>query len=434
MTAPPPAPPPSPPVELQVGGVPASSLPDVAERVVKSVVSVGIARHVRVRHGFGPGGDAVQEGLGSGVILSADGVILTNNHVVADADEVQVSLHDGRVVQAEVVGADPKTDVAVIRLKDPPADLVPIEVGDSDTLRLGEVVLAVGNPFGVGQTVTMGIVSALGRADLGIVDYEDFIQTDAAINPGNSGGALVDLHGRLVGINTAIYSRSGGSQGIGFAIPSARARQIADDILSDGKVDRGFLGVSIQDVDAKLADAMSVPPGGVLVTDVAPGTPAESAGVRPGDLVLEMNGKRVDDVARFRYAVAASGPDAPFTLTVLRDGQRQTLSGALADASANETAPVGLAATGHAVLEPLTDDLRQSQGLPGRVQGLYVRDAGDGVLAEAGVHAGDVILDANRVPVTSPQELGRWLTEAKGAQLLLRLYHQGDVRFVVVTP
>ncbi|MCA9494315.1 MAG: trypsin-like peptidase domain-containing protein, partial [Myxococcales bacterium] len=207
VETPPPTPAPAPAAELQIGGVPASSLPDVAERVVKSVVSVGIARHVRVRHGFLPGGgDAVQEGLGSGVILSADGVILTNNHVVADADDVQVSLQDGRVVQAEVVGADPATDVAVIRLKDPPPDLVPIEVGDSDALRLGEVVLAVGNPFGVGQTVTMGIVSALGRADLGIVDYEDFIQTDAAINPGNSGGALVDLHGRLVGINTAIYS------------------------------------------------------------------------------------------------------------------------------------------------------------------------------------------------------------------------------------
>ncbi len=422
-----------PAAELQIGGVPASTLPDVAERVVRSVVSVGIQRRVEAhRDPFRGPHQGLSEGLGSGVILSADGVVLTNHHVVEDAERVRVSLNDGRVLDASVVGSDPKTDVAVLRIDAPPADLVPVELGDSDALRLGEVVLAVGNPFGVGQTVTMGIVSALGRADLGLVDYEDFIQTDAAINPGNSGGALVDLRGRLVGVNTAIYSRSGGSQGIGFAIPIARARRIADSILANGHVTRGFLGVSIQDVDARIAEVMSLPPGGVLVSDVAPQSPADEAGFRAGDVVVELDGKPVQDVARFRYEVASAGPGATFSAVVLRDGERHTLNGRLGDADRPaEQEAAGL--VGGARLEPLTEALRREADLPPRIRGLYVRDAGDGPLARAGVHAGDVVLDVDRVPGDAPAALQRQ-HEAGGGPVLRRLNHQGDVRFVVVEP
>jgi serine protease Do len=288
----------------------ADTLPDVAERSVRSVVSVATRRA------------PAAEGLGSGVIIREDGVVVTNHHVVAGATEVLVTLPDGSRHAADVLGTDPKTDLAVLRLQDPPAGLEPLPFGDSDSLRLGEVVLAVGTPFGVGQTVTMGIVSAKGRADVGIVDYEDFIQTDAAINPGNSGGALVDLRGTLVGINTAIFSRSGGSMGIGFAIPASMAVDVVEEILEDGTVDRGWLGVAIDDVE----------PGqrGVLVRAVQPGTPAERAGLRSGDVVLAFDGQPVSGASRFRNRVAAAGSDHEFEVVVLRDGQQQTLRGVLA--------------------------------------------------------------------------------------------------------
>jgi S1-C subfamily serine protease len=295
----------------------AEVLPEVSEGAVRSVVSVANPHTLS-------GG----QGLGSGVVVSADGIIVTNHHVIEGSDQVIVALNTGEQQRATVVGTDPKTDLAVLRLSDPPDDLVPLAFGDSDDLRLGEVVLAVGTPFGIGQTVTMGIVSAKGRADMGIVDYEDFIQTDAAINPGNSGGALVDLDGTLVGINTAIFSRTGGSQGIGFAIPASMARPIVDAILAEGEVDRGFLGVQIRDLPFDDREALGLA-GGALIAGVQAGTPAAAAGLQAGDVVVEYMGQPVPDAARFRNRVAATGSDRPFEAVVLREGRREVVKGML---------------------------------------------------------------------------------------------------------
>ncbi len=301
----------------------AEVLPEVAERAVSSVVSVSTRSAAR----FSVRGPAPQ-GLGSGVIVREDGIVVTNNHVIAGAEQVLVTLPDGSVHRADVVGSDPSSDLAVLRIVDPPEALLALPFGDSDGLRLGEVVLAVGNPFGIGQTVTMGIVSAKGRSNVGIVRYEDFIQTDAAINPGNSGGALVDLDGTLIGINTAIFSRSGGSQGIGFSIPASMATEIVEDILTDGAVDRGWLGVLIADVEPAIADGLGID-GGVRIDGVQAGTPAADAGLRADDIVVAFQGEPVSDVTRFRNRVAKTGSDRPFEIEVIRDSRRRTLRGTL---------------------------------------------------------------------------------------------------------
>jgi len=262
--------------------------------------------------------------LGSGVIVSPDGYILTNHHVVASADEIEVSLADGRHASAHVVGSDPDTDLAVlkIRLKNLPA----ITFGHSKRLHVGDVVLAIGNPFGVGQTVTMGIVSALGRNHLGISTFENFIQTDAAINPGNSGGALVDTDGNLVGINSAIYSRSGGSLGIGFAIPVSLARQVMRQIIQNGSVTRGWVGVEAQDITPRLAESFHLPrTSGALIAGVLRNGPADQAGVRPGDILVKINQQPIEDSSTMLNVVAALAPGAEATLTVVRDGRRINL-------------------------------------------------------------------------------------------------------------
>ena len=258
-----------------------------------------------------------QEGLGSGVIVSPAGYILTNNHVIEEADQIEVVLNDGRKTVAQVIGTDPETDLAILKV-----DLTGMPVvtlGDSDALAIGDQVLAIGNPFGVGQTVTSGIVSALGRTQLGINTFENFIQTDAAINPGNSGGALVDINGHLMGINTAIYSRSGGSMGIGFAIPTSTARTVMEAIVRDGKVTRGWIGVEPQDLTQELAESFGVPPGsGVVITGVLQNGPAAQAGMRPGDVVTHLADKPVGNVTQLLSAVAALVPGTPSTLDIIR--------------------------------------------------------------------------------------------------------------------
>ena len=264
-----------------------------------------------------------QGGLGSGVIISASGYILTNNHVVDGADAIEVVLNDTRKASAKVIGTDPDTDLAILKIE---LDKLPVIVlGDSDSLQVGDPVLAIGNPFGVGQTVTSGIVSALGRNQLGINTFENFIQTDAAINPGNSGGALVDINGHLMGINTAIYSRSGGSMGIGFAIPVSTARQVLDGIVRDGQVTRGWIGVEPQDLNAELAETFNIKPaalkaGGVIITGVLQSGPAAQAGIRPGDVITAVNGKPVGNVSQLLTAVAALKPGTAAPLSVLRGG------------------------------------------------------------------------------------------------------------------
>ncbi len=267
-----------------------------------------------------------QSGLGSGVIISSSGYILTNNHVVESADEIEVILNDSRKAKAKVIGTDPDTDLAILKIE---LDKLPVIVlGNSDALQVGDPVLAIGNPFGVGQTVTGGIVSALGRNKLGINTFENFIQTDAAINPGNSGGALVDVNGALMGINTAIYSRSGGSMGIGFAIPVSTARQVLDSIVKDGQVTRGWIGVEPQELNAELAETFNVKPsaaqkGGVIITGVLQNGPAAQAGIRPGDIITAVDGKAVSNVSELLGAVAGLKPGIPAPLTVLR---KDTLS------------------------------------------------------------------------------------------------------------
>src|SRR3990167_8599916 len=271
---------------------------------------------------FGEQGKAQpQAGLGSGVIVSPAGYILTNNHVIEEADQIEVILNDGRKSAAQVIGTDPETDLAILKvnLKDLPV----ITLGDSDALAIGDQVLAIGNPFGVGQTVTSGIVSALGRTQLGINTFENFIQTDAAINPGNSGGALVDTNGHLMGINTAIYSRSGGSMGIGFAIPTSTARSVLDAIVRDGQVTRGWIGVEPQDLTPELAESFGLASGtGVIITGVLQNGPAAQAGIRPGDVIVGVAGRNVTNVAQFLSAVAALQPGKSATLDVVRkDGK-----------------------------------------------------------------------------------------------------------------
>ena len=266
-----------------------------------------------------------QGGLGSGVIISSSGYILTNNHVVEEADEIEVILNDTRKAKAKVIGTDPETDLAILKID---LDKLPVIVlGNSDSLQVGDAVLAIGNPFGVGQTVTGGIVSALGRNQLGINTFENFIQTDAAINPGNSGGALVDTQGNLMGINTAIYSRSGGSMGIGFAIPVSTAKQVLESIVKDGQVTRGWIGVEPQELNPELAETFSIKARtGVIITGVLQNGPAAQAGVQPGDVITAVNGKSVSNVTELLGAVAALKPGIAAPLTVLRKDSKSEVS------------------------------------------------------------------------------------------------------------
>ncbi|MBZ0232870.1 MAG: trypsin-like peptidase domain-containing protein [Deltaproteobacteria bacterium] len=310
-----------------------TQISDVAERVVDSVVNISTTQTVEAGPFLfdpffadpsspfhGEPDQRKAKSLGSGVIVSEDGKILTNAHVVRNAEEILVTLHDGTEHEAKLLGTDPKSDLAVLKLERAKGNLRPLPFADSSRLRLGEVVLAVGNPFGVGQAVTMGIVSATGRASMGIVDYEDFIQTDAAINPGNSGGALVNLRGELVGINTAILSRTGGYQGIGFAIPTNMASPIMNALIADGKVNRGWLGVTLAPLDARAQAKFRVATG-VLVAQVGTDTPAEKAGLSAGDVIVAVDGTEVRDVARLRNAVAIKGAGKTTTLDVRRDGK-----------------------------------------------------------------------------------------------------------------
>jgi serine protease DegQ len=311
---------------------PQASYRDAARTSLPSVVHIYTTQEIKAqshplfedpifRHFFGerPEGKTQRNsGLGSGVIVSSNGYILTNYHVIEAADDIQVSLNDGKTHKAKVIGSDPETDLAILQIK---AEKLPsITFGQVDTLRVGDVVLAIGNPFGVGQTVTMGIVSALGRSHLGINTFENFIQTDAAINPGNSGGALVDTAGHLVGINTAIYSRTGGSNGIGFAIPVSSARSIMEQIIQNGAVVRGWIGVEAQEITPELAESFGLPDNdGALIAGVMRKSPADSAGVRPGDVLLSVNGKAVKDPQVMLDLIAALKPEERAAFRLRRD-------------------------------------------------------------------------------------------------------------------
>ena len=321
------------------GHEPSESFATAATKVIPAVVNIFTQQTIRspahpaqqdpvFRYFFGDRLDArprQASNLGSGVIVSPNGYILTNHHVVAAADQIQVALADGRTLPARVVGTDPDTDLAVLKID---ADKLPaITFAQADSLKVGDWVLAVGNPFGVGQTVTAGIVSALGRTHLGINTFENFIQTDAAINPGNSGGALVDANGNLVGVNSAIYSRTGGSQGIGFAIPVSIARQVMEQIIQSGSVTRGWVGIEVQDLSPELAESFNLNTvEGALIAGVLKGGPADVGGIRPGDILLAINNKKVTNSATLLNLIAALQPGAQAQLTVSRKQQSQVLN------------------------------------------------------------------------------------------------------------
>jgi len=316
-----------------------ATLADAAQKTLPSVVNIFTSKQVRTpthplmndpffRRFFGaPQENPTQRvsNLGSGVIVSADGYILTNHHVIEAAEEIQIALQDGRNLTAEVVGSDPETDIAVLRVKQ--EKLHPITFAQADSLRVGDMVLAVGNPFGVGQTVTMGIVSALGRTHLGINTFENFIQTDAAINPGNSGGALVDAAGNLVGLNTAIFSRSGGNLGIGFAIPVSILRQVMDQIVKNGSVVRGWVGIEVQDITPEIAESFSLKSSqGALIAGVLRGGPADRSGIRPGDILLAVDGNAVRDSSSLLQLISALKPGSPAKLRLMRERNEMQLS------------------------------------------------------------------------------------------------------------
>jgi len=310
-----------------------ASFADAAQEALPGVVHIFTSQEVRrhpfindpvFRHFFGDrfGPDSQrQSGLGSGVVVSAEGLVLTNNHVVESADEIEVAFHDGRKTKAKLVGADPESDLAVLKItSDKP--ITPITFAQAESLRIGDVVLAIGNPFGVGQTVTSGIVSALGRTHLGINTFENFIQTDAAINPGNSGGALVDSNGHLVGINTAIYSQSGGSMGIGFAIPVSLAKSVMEQIIKTGSVTRGWIGVEVQDMTPELAESFGVRLGeGALIAGVMRGSPADKAGIKPGDVLQKIDAQPVKDAQTMLDLIAALTPGAVAKFGLSREGK-----------------------------------------------------------------------------------------------------------------
>lgn len=382
-----------------------------------------------------------QEGMGSGVIVSADGYVLTNNHVVTGADVIKVTLNDRREFTAKVVGTDPQSDLAVIKID--AENLPAVTFADSSKLEVGDQVLAIGNPFGLGQTVTSGIVSALGRATLGL-DYQDFIQTDAAINPGNSGGALVDVKGRLVGINTAILSRSGGFQGIGFAIPSDLARSVMEQLVEGGKVVRGYLGVSIQDLSPELAEAFKLKANeGAIIAEVVPGSPAAKGGLKSGDVITELNGSKILDSRRLRLSVADVRPGREVTLKVLRDDKpveikitvgQQPRSG-LAGAGDGSGPSLGrdegtLVGVGVADLDP---QMRREFNVPAKIQGVLVTEVeADSKSAEAGLQPGDVIQEINQQPVRTAEDAIRLTENPESKKTLLRVWSQRGIRFIVV--
>ncbi len=381
-----------------------------------------------------------EKSLGSGVIVSPEGYVLTNNHVVDHATDVTVTLYDKREMKARVVGTDPRTDIAVLKIEG--SNFPTLTLGDSSKVDVGDVVLAVGDPFGVGQTVTGGIVSATGRGGLGIEEVEDFIQTDAPINPGNSGGALVDTQGHLIGINTAILSgNSGGNQGIGFAVPVNMARHDMDQIIEHGKVDRGYLGILPQDVTPSIAKAFNTNEvTGALVGDVTPGSPAARGGLEKGDIILSVDGKAVADANQLRLAIGQMSPNQTVNLKVLRNGRTEAVSVRLGEFPTHEAR----ATTGEkdqqnsgldgVTVENLTPDAAQQLKLSAQTKGVVVNEVNPGSrAAEAGLQSGDVIQEVNHQAVKSEGDFQKALGSAdKSKPVLLLVNREGNTLYLAV--
>ncbi len=424
-------------------GQPMPSLAPMLERITPAVVNISTQGHVQLQTNplfndpvfrrFFNAPNLPQErktqSLGSGVIVDARrGLVLTNNHVIANADQITVRLIDGREFQAKLVGADPETDVAVIQIKG--TALIALRSADSERLRVGDYVVAIGNPFGLGQTVTSGIVSALARSGLGITGYEDLIQTDASINPGNSGGALVNLRGELVGINTAIYSQSGGNIGIGFAIPINMANQIMEQLVKFGEVNRGFLGAEMQNLTPDLAAAFGLTSAhGAVLVNILPGSTAEQSGLRAGDVVTAVNGKPVRDASDLRNQVGLMRVGDTLRLEILRDGKRQTVTTAVGTkataASANGIKNERLAGVS-------IGEIPEDSPAYGRLYGIMVYEIAQRTRAfAAGLRQGDIITAVNRQPIKDVSAFVEAVTQIQG-QLLLRVQRGNQAAFLVI--
>jgi len=374
--------------------------------------------------------------LGSGVIVSESGYILTNNHVVKGADDIKVILSDKREFKGKIVGTDPRTDLAVIKIN--AKDLPAAKLGDSSKLKPGDIVLAVGTPFGLNSTITMGIVSAVGRSNVGIADFEDFIQTDAAINPGNSGGALVNTNGEVVGINTAIFSTSGGYMGVGFAIPSDMAKTVMDSIIKHGKVVRGWLGVSIQDLTPDIAKSLGIKQQtGALVADVVKDSPAEKAGLKRGDVVISLNGKPVEDSTSLRNMVSAAAPGKSVELKIIREGKEQSVAVTLAEFKERKAVKKveynnvlkGL------TMQELTASLREQIGVPENMNGVVITDIGADSPAQGILQAGDVVLEVNRHDIKNLSDYDQLVSKiGEKDSVLLLIYREGGTIYITLRP
>jgi serine protease Do len=373
--------------------------------------------------------------LGSGVIVSSDGYILTNNHVIQNADKIKVVLSDKREFIGKVIGNDPKTDLSVIKIDT--EDLISLRLGNSDNLKVGALVLAVGNPFGLNQTITMGIVSAVGRANVGIADYEDFIQTDAAINPGNSGGALVNVKGELVGINTAIFSTTGGYQGIGFAIPSNMVKVVMNSLIKTGKVIRGWLGVSIQAITPELADQFQLEKDkGTLVADVIEGSPAEEAGILRGDVILEFGGKKVDEPSILRNIVASTSPGKTIDVKVIRNGEYLTLSVMVGELGADvkKTPATYKNALNGVTVQNLTSAIYNQLNIPEQLRGVVITDIERGSPSETALMRGDVLMEINRKAVANIDDYEEMVSQITSEEdVLLLVFRRGSTIFVTIS-
>jgi len=371
------------------------------------------------------------QSLGSGVIVDAKrGLVLTNNHVIENAVQITVTLTDGRQLEAKLVGTDPETDVAVIKI--PAENLTAIKPANSEALRVGDYVVAIGNPFGLGQTVTSGIVSALGRSGLGIEGYEDFIQTDASINPGNSGGALVNLRGELIGINTAIFSQSGGNIGIGFAIPINMATHVMEQLVANGEVDRGFVGIATQDLSPELAEALGVKnQGGAVVVNITQGSPAEQAGLLPGDVLVAINGDIVSGAGDVRNKIGLLPVGTSISFEIFREGKKQKLSTKVSSRKAFTA--TAMAAPENRRLEGIKfGNLDSNSPYYGVIEGVQVSEIDQKSLAwRSGLRQGDVITSVNREPVATAENFFELLGQYDGP-LLLRIVRGESAAFLVI--
>ena len=380
-----------------------------------------------------------EQSLGSGVIITSDGTIVTNNHVIDGATDIKVDLSDKREFKAKLIGTDAKTDIAVLKID--ATGLPTLALGDSSKLKVGDVIFAIGDPFGVGETATMGIVGATGRNNLGIENYEDFIQTDAAINPGNSGGAMIDLHGDLIGINTAILTGGGGgNQGIGFAIPINMARSVMDQIVSHGKVVRGYLGIQIQALTPDLAKQFGVTQGGgALVGQVEADTPAAKAGLKRGDVIVTLNGQPVASDRDLRLRISQTAPGTSVKLGVSRDGKVQDFTVTLGElpekiaqaGTGNESAPGGLQGI---EVQNLTPDIAQQLQLPVGTKGVVVTSVDPSSPAASELNRGDVIQEVNHKPISNVEEYRQAIAAAGNQPVLLLVNRGGGTQYVVIEP